>query len=283
MGSLIAPGRTRVMGVVNVTPDSFSDGGRYLSQDAAIAHGRRLAADGADILDVGGESTRPGAQKVSAAEECERVIGVIETLSSEGYAVSVDTVNAITAHAAIQAGAVIVNDISGSLADPQMPHVIAESGVLYVAQHMRGNPETMGSLTQYADVLPDVVDELRERLDVLTSAGVAPEQIILDPGIGFAKNGDQNWKLLAGLSELSALGHPLLVGVSRKRFLAEIVPPERASDPLERDAATTALTALLARERVWGVRVHHAAAARDAVYTAEAWRDASERTGQRDE
>lgn len=279
MNPLLVPGRTRVMGVVNVTPDSFSDGGQYLSQDAAIAHGRRLAAEGAEILDVGGESTRPGARKIDTAEECERIIGVIETLAAEGHIVSVDTVNAVTARTAIIAGATIVNDVSGSLADPEMPRVIAESDALYVCQHMRGTPETMSSLTSYDDVVAEVRGELTERITGLTRAGVRSEQLILDPGIGFAKDAPHNWELLARLGEIEELGFPLLVGTSRKRFLAEIVPPERATDPRERDAATTALTALLARRRTWGVRVHDAAAARDAIRAVEAWREAAKSAG----
>lgn len=279
MNPLLVPGRTRVMGVVNVTPDSFSDGGQYLSQDAAIAHGRRLAAEGAEILDVGGESTRPGARKIDTAEECERIIGVIETLAAEGHIVSVDTVNAVTARTAIIAGATIVNDVSGSLADPEMPRVIAESDALYVCQHMRGTPETMSSLTSYDDVVAEVRGELTERITGLTRAGARSEQLILDPGIGFAKDTPHNWELLARLGEIEELGFPLLVGTSRKRFLAEIVPPERATDPRERDAATTALTALLARRRTWGVRVHDAAAARDAIRAVEAWREAAKSAG----
>lgn len=271
MSDLMAPGRTRVMGVVNVTPDSFSDGGSWATAEAAVMHGRRLAADGADILDIGGESTRPGARQVSAAEECERVLGVIETLAREGYAVSVDTVNAVTAHAAIRAGAAMVNDISGSLADPEMPHVIAEAGVPYVLQHMRGTPATMGSLATYGDVVAEIRAELGQRIETLVAAGVSHEQIVLDPGLGFAKDTAHNWEILARLDELTALGYPLLVGASRKRFLRDVVPPEHADDPRERDAATVALTALLADRGVWGVRVHEAAASRDAVRAVEEW------------
>lgn len=275
MNELLTPGRTRVMGVVNVTPDSFSDGGRYLTPEAAIEHGRRLAQQGADILDVGGESTRPGAERVTPEAEQARVLGVISALTAEGFAVSVDTVHAATARAAVAAGAVIVNDVSGGLADPEMPAAIAETGALYVAQHMRGTPETMTSLAEYTDVVGEVRAELTERLETLADAGVASEQIILDPGIGFAKVGAQNWELLAGLEQLAELDCPLLVGVSRKRFLAELMPPERADDPAEREAATTALTAKLASIPVWGVRVHDAAAARDAVVAVEAWRAAA--------
>lgn len=277
MHPLLAPAHTRVMGVVNVTPDSFSDGGRYLAREAAIEHGRWLAAAGADIIDVGGESTRPGAQRIDPVEECERVLGVIEALAADGLAVSVDTIHAHTARAAVDAGALIVNDVSGSLADPAMPSVIAETGALYVAQHLRGTPETMNSLAQYDDVVREVSSELAERVAALTDAGVDPGRIILDPGIGFAKVGAQNWELLAGLGELGELGHPLLVGVSRKRFLGELMPPERAADPSEREAATTALTALLAQVPVWGVRVHDAAAARDAIAAVEELRAATVR------
>lgn len=264
-------GRTLVMGVVNVTPDSFSDGGKWLAPEAAIARAHRLVQDGADVLDIGGESTRPGARRLDAAEELDRVLGVVQTLAAEGHTVSVDTVNAVTAHAAVRAGAALINDVSGSLADPDMAHVVAETGVPYIVQHSRGNPMTMGSLAEYGDVVSEVIDELGERLERLFALGVRPGQIILDPGLGFAKDPNHNWEILAGLEEFEALGFPLLVGASRKRFLATVVPPTLAQDPLERDAATAAITAIAAMRRVWGVRVHEARASRDAVRVAEAW------------
>lgn len=265
---LFDAGRTLVMGVVNVTPDSFSDGGRWLAPEAALAHARRLIDDGADILDVGGESTRPGARRVDAAEECDRILGVVRELAAEGHTVSVDTVNAVTAHAAVAAGARIINDVSGSLADPDMPRVIAETGVAYVAQHWRGTPGTMNSLATYGDVVAEVIAELRERLDTLQKAGVRHEQIICDPGLGFAKDAGHNWRILAHIDEFAALGHPLLVGASRKRFLAGVVPPALAAQPLERDHATAAITALLAHHGVWAVRVHEVRPSRDAVRVA---------------
>lgn len=265
-------GRTLVMGVVNVTPDSFSDGGRWLAPEAALARARHLVEDGADILDIGGESTRPGSRRVDAATECDRIIGVVRALAAQGHTVSVDTVNAVTAHAAVTAGAAVVNDVSGSLADPEMGRVIAETGVPYVVQHWRGTPETMAGLAHYDDVVADVISELRERLEALFAVGVRPEQVILDPGLGFAKDAEHNWRILAHLDRFEALGHPLLVGASRKRFLGAVVPPALAHLPLERDHATAALSALLAHRRVWAVRVHEARASRDAVRVAEAWR-----------
>lgn len=263
-------GRTLVMGIVNVTPDSFSDGGKWLAPESALAHARRLAAEGADLLDVGGESTRPGSRRVDAATECDRVLGVIRDLAAEGHAVSVDTVNAVTAHAAIAAGASMVNDVSGSLADPDMGRVIADAGVPYVVQHWRGTPETMAGLADYGDVVADVIAELRQRLEGLFAAGVRPEQVILDPGLGFAKDAGHNWRILAHLDRFEELGFPLLVGASRKRFLADVVRPDLAHLPVERDPATAAITALLARRRIWGVRVHDVRSSRDAVRVAEA-------------
>lgn len=269
---LTAPGPTRVMGVVNVTPDSFSDGGSWLDPEAAIAHGRALAAAGADILDIGGESTRPGARRVPVDEEIARVVVVIETLAREGYVVSVDTVNAATARAAVAAGARIVNDVSGGLADPAMARAVAQTGALYVAQHWRGTPETMDQLAVYDDVVGEVLAELDERVAALLAAGVDRAQIVLDPGLGFAKNAAQNWELLRRVDELMAHGYPLLVGASRKRFLAGTMAPVRGSAPRERDVATAAVTALVAQRRVWGVRVHDAAGSFEARAVAEAMR-----------
>ncbi len=268
---LFGAGRTLVMGIVNVTPDSFSDGGRWLAPEAALAHAHRLLDDGADILDIGGESTRPGAQRVDAATECERVIGIVQHLVAEGHTVSVDTVNAVTAHAAVAAGAAMINDVSGSLADPDMGRVIAETGVPYVAQHWRGTPETMAGLATYDDVVADVIAELGRRLDSLLAVGVRPAQVILDPGLGFAKDHHHNWEILAHLDRFLDLGHPLLIGASRKRFLAGVVPPALAAQPLERDHATAAVTALVAGRGVWGVRVHDVRSSRDAVRVAQEW------------
>ena len=276
--NLVAPagaGRTLVMGVVNVTPDSFSDGGRWATTDLAVAHGRQLIAQGADLLDVGGESTRPGARRVDPAEEQERVLPVIRELAGSGVVVSVDTIHAATAAAAIEAGAVIVNDVSGGLADPAMAGVLADAGVVYICQHWRGDPRTMDGLTDYGgDVLAGVEAELRARLDHLADAGLADEQVVIDPGLGFAKTHEQSWRLLAATARLREdLRRPVLIGASRKRFLALALPDDVAADPLARDAATAATTALAAAAGAWAVRVHEVPASRDAVRTASLWKE----------
>ena len=276
--NLAAParaGRALVMGVVNVTPDSFSDGGRWITTDLAVAHGRQLIAQGADLLDVGGESTRPGARRVDPAEEQNRVLPVIRELAAAGIAVSVDTIHAATAAAAIEAGAVVVNDVSGGLADPAMAGVLADAGVVYICQHWRGDPRTMDGLTDYGgDVLAGVEAELRARLDHLADAGLADEQVVIDPGLGFAKTHEQSWRLLAATARLREdLRRPVLIGASRKRFLALALPDDVAADPLARDAATAATTALAAAAGAWAVRVHEVPASRDAVRTASLWKE----------
>ena len=276
--NLVAParaGRALVMGVVNVTPDSFSDGGRWATTELAVAHGRQLIAQGADLLDVGGESTRPGARRVDLAEEQNRVLPVIRELAAAGIAVSVDTIHAATAAAAIEAGAVIVNDVSGGLADPAMAGVLADAGVVYICQHWRGDPRTMDGLTDYGgDVLAGVEAELRARLDHLADAGLADEQVVIDPGLGFAKTHEQSWRLLAATARLREdLRRPVLIGASRKRFLALALPDDVAADPLARDAATAAATALAAAAGAWAVRVHEVPASRDAVRTASLWKE----------
>ena len=276
--NLVAParaGRALVMGVVNVTPDSFSDGGRWATTELAVAHGRQLIAQGADLLDVGGESTRPGARRVDLAEEQNRVLPVIRELAAAGIAVSVDTIHAATAAAAIEAGAVIVNDVSGGLADPAMAGVLAAAGVVYICQHWRGDPRTMDGLTDYGgDVLAGVEAELRARLDHLADAGLADEQVVIDPGLGFAKTHEQSWRLLAATARLREdLRRPVLIGASRKRFLALALPDDVAADPLARDAATAATTALAAAAGAWAVRVHEVPASRDAVRTASLWKE----------
>lgn len=276
--NLVAParaGRALVMGVVNVTPDSFSDGGRWATTELAVAHGRQLIAQGADLLDVGGESTRPGARRVDLAEEQNRVLPVIRELADAGVAVSVDTIHAATAAAAIEAGAVIVNDVSGGLADPAMAGVLAAAGVVYICQHWRGDPRTMDGLTDYGgDVLAGVEAELRARLDHLADAGLADEQVVIDPGLGFAKTHEQSWRLLAATARLREdLRRPVLIGASRKRFLALALPDDVAADPLARDAATAATTALAAAAGAWAVRVHEVPASRDAVRTASLWKE----------
>jgi dihydropteroate synthase len=270
--ALREPGRTLVMGVVNVTPDSFSDGGQWFDTDVAIAHARHLLAQGADIVDVGGESTRPGAAPVSPEQELDRVLPVVETLAREGAVVSVDTVNAATAEAVTQAGALIVNDVSGGLFDPEMAATVARTGAVYVLQHWRGTPETMNSLAVYDDVVAEVRAELADRLAEALAAGVREEQVVLDPGLGFAKDSAHNWTLLSHLDALLDLGHPLLVGASRKRFLSGVVPTRLAEEPLARDAATAAVSALSAAAGAWCVRVHEVAGSMDAVRVAAAWR-----------
>jgi dihydropteroate synthase len=258
-------GRCRVMGVLNVTPDSFSDGGRYLDHAAAVRHGLRLVADGADLVDVGGESTRPGADRVDAATECNRVVPVVEELAAAGAVVSVDTMRAETARAAVDAGAVVVNDVSGGLADPALPAFVASAGVDYVVMHWRGHSDRMQQRAVYDDVVGEVRDELARRLDAVTAAGIDPAALAADPGLGFAKTADHNWTLLAHLDEL-APGVPLVVGASRKAFLGELLARDgRPRPPEGREAATAAVTAIAAAAGAWAVRVHDVAASADAV------------------
>ncbi|WP_372456747.1 dihydropteroate synthase [Cellulomonas wangsupingiae] len=273
---LRAPGRTLVMGVVNVTPDSFSDGGRWFDADAAVARGLALLEEGADLLDVGGESTRPGAARVPVDEELARVLPVVERLVAHGAAVSVDTTRAVVAAGAVDAGAVLVNDVSGGMADPEMAHVVARTGAAYVAMHWRGHADVMDALDAYDDVVADVRRELGERVDALRAAGVRDSQIVLDPGLGFAKTGESNWPLLARLDELVADGYPVLVGASRKRFLGHLMagPDGTPAAPEARDDATAAVTALAAAAGAWAVRVHEVAASAAAVRVVARWRDA---------
>jgi len=259
-----------LMGVVNVTPDSFSDGGRWLEPDAAIAHGRQLLADGADILDIGGESTRPGATRPLVGEELGRVVPVITALAAEGAVVSVDTMRAEVAEAALAAGATIVNDVSGGLADPRILAVAADADAPYVAMHWRAHSDHMRDFAVYdgpGGVVAAVCEELGARVDALLAAGIRPERIILDPGLGFAKKPRHNWQLLAHLDRLSELGYPLLVGASRKSFLGRLLAgPAGSVRPVdEREHANTALTVHLAQRGVWGLRVHDVRAASDAL------------------
>jgi dihydropteroate synthase len=250
--------RPVVMGVVNVTPDSFSDGGAFLATDAAIAHGLRLRDEGADVVDVGGESSRPGAQRVEADEEMRRVLPVVRALAEAGLVVSVDTMRASVAAVALEAGAAIVNDVSGGLADADMARVVAESTAPYVVMHWRGHSADMASRAVYGNVVADVRRELQQRVDDLAAAGVDPHRVVLDPGLGFAKDAGHNWQLLAHLDVLASLGRPLLVGASRKGFLGQLLAgPTGEPRPVEgRDVATAAVSALVAAEGVWGVRVH---------------------------
>ncbi|WP_455568414.1 dihydropteroate synthase [Streptomyces pratensis] len=264
--------RCAVMGVVNVTPDSFSDGGHWFDTTAAIKHGLELVAGGADLIDVGGESTRPGASRVDEAEELRRVIPVVRGLASEGVTVSVDTMRAGVAEQSVAAGAVLVNDVSGGLADPGMIPVVADAGVPFVVMHWRGFSETMNSRAVYGDVVGEVVAELRERMDAVIEGGVDPGKLVIDPGLGFAKDAAQDLTLVAHLDRLRALGRPLLVAASRKRFLGHVLAEEGAAPPpaRERDAATAAVSALSAAAGAWAVRVHAVRPTADAVRVARA-------------
>jgi dihydropteroate synthase len=266
------------MGVLNVTPDSFSDGGCFADRDAAVAHGLAMADAGADYVDVGGESTRPGADRVDADEERRRVVPVVRDLSAAGVRVSVDTTRTEVAAAALDAGAVLVNDISGGLADDGMAALVADAGVPWVLMHWRGHSREMQARAQYGDVVAEVVAELSARVDAAVSAGVDAARLVLDPGLGFAKQAAHNWALLAGLPRVVALGLPVLVGASRKSFLGRLLAdPDGALRPAAgRDSATLATTVLAAEAGAWGVRVHDAAASADAVATVTAVQRARE-------
>ena len=266
----IAAGHDRpgpvVMGIVNVTPDSFSDGGRWIETDSAIAHGRELVAAGASIVDVGGESTRPGAERPSEAEERRRVVPVVEALAADGIAVSVDTMRASVAEAALAAGGAIINDVSGGLADPQMPALVAASGAPFVVMHWRGHAHDMQTRAEYSDVVAEVCAELTARVDVLLAAGASRDQLVLDPGIGFAKTAEHNWRLLSGLEQVVDLGYPVLLGTSRKGFLGSVGRAPGQERPLDARAVVTAATsARAARAGVWCVRVHDVTATVDAL------------------
>jgi dihydropteroate synthase len=256
-----------VMGVLNVTPDSFSDGGLYANQDAAIEHALRMCTDGAQIIDVGGESTRPGAERVDAATERARVLPVIRALAEDGVAMSIDTTRAAVAEAALSAGAAAVNDVSGGLADPAMASVVAEAGVPWVLMHWRGHSAGMQDLATYGDVVAEVRDELRQRADAAIAAGVDSSKIILDPGLGFAKRAEHNWRLSAHLDELVALGFPVLVGASRKSYLGLLLAgPDGTPRPVtDREAATVATSVLAVQAGAWGLRVHDVRATVDAL------------------
>jgi len=277
--------RCLVMGVVNVTPDSFSDGGSWFGPDAAIARGLELAMQGADIVDVGGESTRPGAQRVSADEELRRVGPVIRALASAGVPVSVDTMRAEVAQPALEAGARLVNDVSGGLADPQMPRLVAEAGVPYVVMHWRGHSHQMQDRAVYGDVVGEVCEELRRRVDAVVAEGVDPGLIILDPGLGFAKLAEHNWAVLTHLGQIASLGggplFPVLIGASRKRFLGRLLaaPDGSPRSFVGSDDATVAVTALAAAAGAWCARVHEVPANADAVRVGEAWREAAGQAG----
>ena len=256
-----------IMGVLNVTPDSFSDGGRYLNRDDAIAHARLMYAQGADIIDVGGESTRPGAGRVDAETEIGRVVPVIRELASAGVEVSIDTTRAEVASASLEAGAAIVNDVSGGLADANMAKVVAEAGCPWILMHWRGHSRAMAELATYTDVVAEVCAELRERADAAIAAGVDAGRIIVDPGLGFAKTAEHNWQLSAHLDAVLAIGFPVLFGSSRKSYLGSLLAgPDGTPRPVTmREAATLATTLLAVDAGVWGVRVHDVASTSDAI------------------
>lgn len=255
------------MGILNVTPDSFSDGGRFSGVSEAVQHGLAMARAGADVVDVGGESTRPGAERVPAEEEIQRVLPVVTELAAAGLSTTIDTTRAEVARVALDAGAAGINDVSGGLADPGMAKLVAVAGCPWVLMHWRGHSREMATLATYDDVVTDVRDELRSRVDAALAAGVAAEQVILDPGLGFAKTAEHNWALLDRLDVLLDLGLPVLIGASRKAFLGALLAGDDgvSRPPDQRDDATAAITALVAELGVWGVRVHEPAANRDAA------------------
>lgn len=270
-----------VMGVLNTTPDSFSDGGQFNAVPEALAQARLLVEQGAQIIDVGGESTRPGANRVAISEEILRVVPVIEAIvatdwfKTSGARISVDTMNAETAKAAVNAGAAIVNDVSGGLADKAMHKTVADTGATYVLSHWRGFSDAMDSMNQYDDVAADVVAELAEQVAIAVANGIPRERIVVDPGLGFAKDLKQNWELVARLDQLEKLGLPILVGASRKRFLAGVLDADPTSvDNNRRDLATAVLTALLLQRKLWGLRVHNVQATVDAIKLVAALRGA---------
>jgi len=247
-----------VMGILNVTPDSFADGGRHNDFEAAVHHGHEMLAGGVDIIDIGGESTKPGVERVSEEEELARVIPVIKELAKTGVRISIDTMRASTARAAISAGAQIINDVSGGLADPEMLPTAAQLGVPYIAMHWRGHSKDMNSRAVYGDVVKDVIAELQERVNAALDAGITKGNLILDPGIGFAKEAHHNWEIIDSIDQFVALGYPVLVGGSRKRFLG-------GDNPDEREAATIELTKRLSTSGIWGVRVHSVKAHKDVL------------------
>ncbi len=264
--------RIVVMGVLNVTPDSFSDGGRYTDLDDALSHARTMTEQGADLIDVGGESTRPGADRVPAEEEARRVLPVISRLAEEGVLVSVDTYRAAVAELALSAGATVVNDVSGGLGDPDMARVVRDAGCPWILMHWRGHSRQMNSLACYDDVVAEVRDELSARVDAALSAGVAAEKLVLDPGLGFAKRAEHNWALLAHFEALTGIGLPVLLGASRKSFLGRLLadPSGEPRPNSGREDATVALTTFAALNRAWGVRVHRVRPNVDAALTVAA-------------
>jgi dihydropteroate synthase len=265
------PDRRRpvIVGVLNVTPDSFSDGGKYANVDAAVDHAVAMRSAGADFIDVGGESTRPGAKRLDPAKEQKRVLPVLKELIELGVPVSIDTMNSSTALAAVEVGVLVVNDVSGGLADPQMYRTVAETGVHYIASHWRGPSESMDADAIYDDVVAEVRDALKARIAELLVWGITPDKIVLDPGLGFAKTAQHNWAILKALPELETLGYPLMIGASRKRFLAQFAGKDAPTQ--ERDFATAVIGALAAQAGVWGLRVHNVAATATALDVWTAW------------
>jgi dihydropteroate synthase len=275
------PDRSLVMGVLNVTPDSFSDGGRYLDPALAVKHGRQLVAEGADLVDVGGESTRPGASRPGVQEEMDRVLPVVTALAGEGVLVSVDTMRAAVADEAVQAGAVLVNDVSGGRADEEMLATVARLGTAYVLMHWRAHSRRMQQYADYDDVVPDVIAELAGQLDAALAAGIEPGRIAVDPGIGFSKTAEQNWDVLGGMEALHSLGHPVLIATSRKRFLGSLLADASGElrSPERREDATTATSALAAASGAWCIRAHAVQANADAARVAARWAAGAVRAG----
>jgi dihydropteroate synthase len=262
--------RTLVMGVLNVTPDSFSDGGLFFDSKVAIAHAQQMIADGVDIIDIGGESTRPGSERISAQEEIDRVLPVITELAKTDAVFSIDTMRSQVAIAAVAAGAHLINDVSGGKADPEMLSYVATLDVPYVLMHWRGPSNIMNTLTDYDDVVRDVQTEISVQVNAAVTAGIAKERIAIDPGIGFAKTVDQNWPILKHLDVLAELGLPILMGASRKKFLGELLAKDGEARIMEeRESATTAISTLMALRSTWAVRVHDVKASRDAIAVVE--------------
>jgi dihydropteroate synthase len=258
--------RTLVMGVLNVTPDSFSDGGRFNDPTIATNHALQMIQDGADIIDIGGESTRPGSERISIQEELDRVLPVISALASSGVAISIDTMRTEVARAAVATGACMVNDVSGGKSDPEMLGFVATLNTPYILMHWRGPSNIMNTLTDYDDVVADVTSEISQQVEVAVAAGIARERIAIDPGIGFAKTVDQNWPILKHLDVLEGLGLPILMGASRKKFLGELLAKDGvARDSDERESATTAISTLMAVRGLWAVRVHDVKSSSDAI------------------
>lgn len=256
------------MGILNVTPDSFADGGKHFTIDSAVKRAQEMVEEGVDIIDIGGESTKPGADRVTEEEEADRVLPVIEKVMPLGVEISIDTTRSAIAAKAIELGAKYVNDVSGGLSDSKMYELIAKNPkVQYVIMHWRAHSKNMQELAQYEDVVKEVKEELEERINSAIEAGVDPDQLIIDPGIGFSKTAEHNWELLKNLDRLSLLGYPILIGASRKRFLGELIG---STNPDDRESATLAITAAMAKQGIWAVRTHSVKPHRDVIATINA-------------